>query len=50
MSLGIAVLCLIAKEGAACFPEADSEILEIHHNWKVDAPTGTAFIPFMALQ
>ena len=50
MSLGIAVLCRIAKEAAACFPEADIEILEIHHNRKVDAPSGTAHMLFKALQ
>lgn len=50
MSLGIAVLCRIAKEAAACFPEADIEILEIHHNRKVDAPSGTAHMLFQALQ
>ena len=38
MSVGIAVLCKLAKQAAACFPNADIEILEIHHNRKVDAP------------
>ena len=42
MSLGIAVLCKLAAQAAACFPDADIEILEIHHNRKVDAPSGTA--------
>ena len=42
MSLGIAVLCRLARQAAACFPEADIEIVEIHHNRKVDAPSGTA--------
>lgn len=50
MSLGIAVLCRIAKEAAACFPEADIEILEIHHNRKVDAPSGTALMLFNSLK
>ncbi len=49
MSLGIAVLCRLAKQAAACFPEADIEILEIHHNRKVDAPSGTAHMIFNAL-
>ena len=49
MSLGIAVLCRIAKEAAACFPEADIEILEIHHNRKADAPSATHHIPCRAL-
>ncbi|HIT34626.1 MAG TPA: 4-hydroxy-tetrahydrodipicolinate reductase [Candidatus Faecousia intestinigallinarum] len=50
MSLGIAVLCRLAKEAAAFFPDADIEILEIHHNRKVDAPSGTAKMLFHALQ
>ena len=44
MSLGIAVLCKLAKQAAACFPEADIEIVEVHHNRKVDAPSGTALM------
>ena len=44
MSLGIAVLCNLAKQAAACFPEADIEIVEVHHNRKVDAPSGTALM------
>ena len=50
MSLGIAVLCRLAKQAAAAFPEADIEILEIHHNRKVDAPSGTAHMLFQAVQ
>ena len=50
MSMGIAVLCKLAKQAAACFPEADIEILEIHHNRKVDAPSGTAKMLFEAVK
>ena len=50
MSLGIAVLCRLAKQAAACFPDADIEIVEVHHNRKVDAPSGTAHMIFQALQ
>ena len=50
MSLGIAVLCRLAKQAAAAFPEADIEILEIHHNRKVDAPSGTAKMLFEAVK
>ena len=50
MSLGIAVLCRLAKEAAAFFPDADIEIVEIHHNRKVDAPSGTAHMLFQAIQ
>ena len=50
MSLGIAVLCRLARQAAACFPEADIEIVEIHHNRKVDAPSGTAHMLFNAIR
>ena len=50
MSLGIAVLCRIAKEAAAFFPDADIEIVEVHHNRKVDAPSGTALMLFDAIK
>lgn len=50
MSLGIAVLCRLARQAAACFPDADIEIVEIHHNRKVDAPSGTAHMLFQAIQ
>ena len=50
MSLGIAVLCRLAKQAAAAFPEADIEILEVHHNRKVDAPSGTAKMIFEAVR
>lgn len=49
MSLGIAVLCRLAKEAARYFPNADIEILEVHHNRKVDAPSGTAHMLFEAI-
>lgn len=44
MSLGIAVLCKLVKEAVRFFPQADVEILEIHHNRKADAPSGTALM------
>ncbi len=50
MSLGIAVLCRLAKEAARFFPDADIEIVEVHHNRKVDAPSGTALMLFHAIQ
>lgn len=50
MSLGIAVLCKLAKEAAQNFPDADVEIVEIHHNRKVDAPSGTAKMLFEAVK
>ena len=50
MSLGIAVLCRLAKQAAAFFPDADIEIVEIHHTRKVDAPSGTALMLFNAVK
>jgi len=50
MSLGIAVLCRLAKQAAQSFPEADIEIVEVHHNRKVDAPSGTAKMLFEAVK
>lgn len=50
MSLGIAVLCRLAKQAAAAFPDADVEIVEIHHNRKVDAPSGTAKMLYEAVK
>ena len=50
MSLGIAVLCKLASQAAAFFPDADIEILEIHHNRKVDAPSGTARMLYDAIK
>jgi 4-hydroxy-tetrahydrodipicolinate reductase len=41
-SMGIVVLTALAKQAARAFPEADIEIVEIHHNRKVDVPSGTA--------
>ena len=42
MSVGVALLADFAKRAAAMFPDADIEIVEAHHNRKVDAPSGTA--------
>ena len=50
MSLGIAVLCRLAKEAAKYFPDADIEIVETHHHRKVDAPSGTALMLFNAIR
>ena len=50
MSLGIAVLCRLVKQAAAYFPDADIEIVEVHHTRKVDAPSGTAHMLFNAIK
>ena len=44
MSIGVAVLADLAKKAAAAFPDADIEIVETHHNCKVDVPSGTALL------
>lgn len=44
MSLGIALLADLAIKTAAAFPDADIEIIETHHNRKLDAPSGTALM------
>jgi len=41
-SLGVAVLRRLAAEAAKALPGFDIEIVETHHNQKVDAPSGTA--------
>lgn len=50
MSLGIALLCSLTRQAVALFPEADVEIVEVHHNRKVDAPSGTAKMLFEAVK
>ncbi len=50
MSMGIALLADLAKRAAALFPDADVEIVEAHHNRKLDAPSGTALMLARAVQ
>ncbi len=45
MSLGVNLLCELAKKAARMLGESfDIEIVEMHHNQKVDAPSGTALM------
>ncbi len=44
MSLGVALLIEMAKNTAQALPEAEIEIIEKHHDRKVDAPSGTALM------
>jgi 4-hydroxy-tetrahydrodipicolinate reductase len=44
MSLGVALLCDLAKLAAKTMVGADIEIVEAHHNRKLDAPSGTALM------
>ena len=50
MSVGIALLCELAKTAVATFPDGDIEIVETHHNRKLDAPSGTALMLAEAIE
>ena len=50
MSLGIALLVELAKKTAEAMPDAEIEIIEKHHNRKIDAPSGTALMIANALK
>ena len=50
MSLGVALLAELAKKTAEVFPDADIEIIEKHHNRKLDAPSGTALMIARAIE
>ena len=44
MSIGVALVAELAKKAASVFPEANIEIIEKHHNQKLDVPSGTALL------
>ncbi len=50
MSLGVALLVELAVKTAATMPDADIEIVETHHNRKLDAPSGTALMIAKAIK
>ncbi len=50
MSLGIHVLKLLAKQAAGLLDGFDIEIVEKHHNQKLDAPSGTALMLYDAVK
>ncbi|MDL2287203.1 4-hydroxy-tetrahydrodipicolinate reductase [Eubacteriales bacterium OttesenSCG-928-G02] len=51
MSLGIATLCELVKNAAKILGENfDIEIIEMHHNKKLDAPSGTALMIYEELR
>lgn len=43
-SLGVNMLVGLVRQAAAALPDYDVEVLEMHHNRKVDAPSGTALM------
>ena len=49
-SLGIAVMSDLVRRTAALYPDAEIEIVEQHHDRKLDAPSGTALALFRAVQ
>ena len=50
MSVGIALLRRMVKQAAATLAESDVELIDIHHNRKLDAPSGTALMLTDAVQ
>ena len=45
MSIGVNLICSLAKKAAAILGDGfDIEIIEKHHNQKIDAPSGTAIM------
>lgn len=49
MSLGVHVLKLLSRQAAHLLREFDIEIVEKHHNQKLDAPSGTAEMLYEAV-
>ena len=43
-SKGVTMLAALVKQAAKALPDFDIEIVEMHHNKKVDAPSGTALL------
>ena len=50
MSIGVALLADLGRKAAATFPDADIEIVEKHHNQKLDVPSGTALLLARGIQ
>ncbi len=44
MSRGINLVAMLSREAERALPNFDVEIVEAHHNQKVDAPSGTAIL------
>ncbi len=44
MSIGIATLCKAVKLTVSAMPNAEIEIVEVHHDKKLDSPSGTALM------
>ena len=48
-SVGVTVLCHLAEQAAKLLEGFDAEIVEMHHNKKVDAPSATARRPAVSV-
>ncbi|WP_420393578.1 4-hydroxy-tetrahydrodipicolinate reductase [Acuticoccus sp.] len=44
MSRGVTLLAALVADAARALPDADVEVVEMHHRRKVDAPSGTALL------
>ena len=49
LSIGVYVLRALAAQAAQLLPDFDIEIVEKHHNQKIDAPSGTALMLYDAV-
>ncbi len=49
-SLGVATLSDLVRRAVALYPDAEIEIVEQHHDRKIDAPSGTALALFQAVK
>ena len=49
LSMGVFVLKALAKKASQLLPDFDIEIVERHHNQKLDAPSGTALMLYDAV-
>lgn len=49
LSLGVYVLKTLTRQAARLLPDFDIEIIEKHHNQKIDAPSGTALMLYDAV-
>jgi len=43
-STGVSLLCELVEVASRALPDADIEVVELHHRHKQDAPSGTAFV------
>ena len=50
LSMGVYVLRALSRQAARLLPDFDIEIVEKHHNQKVDAPSGTALLLYDAVK